>query len=49
LAERIGKFTLQRVQNNGEFSFRAEGKIDYFGDLHAWMVPGDGIGPNVCR
>jgi hypothetical protein len=40
LAERVGKFTLQRVESNGEFSFKAEGKMDYFGDLHAWMVPG---------
>ena len=40
LAERVGKFTLQRVRSNGEFSFKADGKIDFFGDLHAWMVPG---------
>jgi site-specific DNA recombinase len=40
LAERVGRFTLQRVQSNGKFSFKAEGKMDFFGDLHAWMVPG---------
>jgi hypothetical protein len=48
LAERVGKFTLHRVQSNGRFSFQADGKMDFFGDLHVWMVPGDGIGPNVC-
>jgi hypothetical protein len=47
LAERVGKFTLQRVQSNGKFSFKAEGKMDFFGDLHAWMVPGARIAPRV--
>jgi hypothetical protein len=49
LAERVGTFTLRRVHSNGKFSFKVEGGMDFFGDLHAWMVPGDGIGPNVCR
>ena len=42
LAEQIGKFTLERVSENGEISFKANGQIDFFGEeaLHAWMVPG---------
>ena len=40
LVERVGKFTLRTVQSNGESSFKADGKMDFFGDLHAWMVPG---------
>jgi hypothetical protein len=42
LAEQIGKFTLERVSENGEVSFKANGQIDFFGEevLHAWVVPG---------
>jgi hypothetical protein len=50
LAEQIGKFTLEQVSENGEVSFNANGQIDFFGEeaLHAWVVPGEGSGPNVC-
>lgn len=42
LAEQIGKFRLERVSEDGEVSFKANGQIDFLGEdaLHAWMVPG---------
>ena len=45
LAEQVGKFTLERVSENGEVSFKANGQIDFFGEriLRTWMVPGDRI------
>jgi signal transduction protein with GAF and PtsI domain len=47
LAEQIGKFTLERVSENGEVSFKANGQIDFFGEgnLHAWVVPGARLAP----
>jgi hypothetical protein len=32
LAEQIGTFTLQRVEENGKVSYKANGMIDFFGD-----------------
>ena len=32
LAEQIGKSTLERVEEGGNISFKASGKIDFFGD-----------------
>jgi hypothetical protein len=52
LAEQIGKFTLERVSENGEISFKANGQIDFLGEeslTRAWVVPGTRHGPNVCR
>jgi hypothetical protein len=41
LAEQIGKFTLERVSEDGAASFRANNQIDLAKmRLHAWMVPG---------
>jgi hypothetical protein len=42
LAEQIGKFTLERAEEDGKVSFKANGNIDFFGKrfLHAWVVPG---------
>jgi len=47
MAEQIGKFTLVRVSENGEVTFKANGQIDVFGGeaLHAWMVPGARFAP----
>jgi len=32
LAEQVGKFTLERVHSDGKVSFKANGKIDFFGE-----------------
>ena len=45
LAEQIGKFTLQRAEENGAFSFKADGSIDFFGDEAFTRVGGAG-GPD---
>jgi hypothetical protein len=45
LAEQIGKFTLERVNENGGVSFRANGNIDFFGEEILTRVGGAG-GPN---
>jgi len=51
LAEQIGKFTLERVEENGKVSFKANGNIDFFGEEAFTRVGGAGArhGPNVCR
>jgi DNA invertase Pin-like site-specific DNA recombinase len=47
LAEQVGKFTLERVSEGADISFKADAGIDFFGSeaLHAWVVPGAGIAP----
>src|SRR6266478_1188655 len=42
LAEQIGKFTLERVSENGEISFKANGEIDFFGEEAFTRVDGAG-------
>ena len=42
LAEQIGKFTLERVSENGEISFKANGEIDFFGEEAFTRVGGAG-------
>jgi hypothetical protein len=42
LAEQIGKFTLERVSENGEISFKANGQIDFFGEEALTRVGGAG-------
>jgi site-specific DNA recombinase len=42
LAEQIGKFTLQRVEENGVVSFKANGNIDFFGEEALTRVGGAG-------
>jgi hypothetical protein len=32
LPEQIGKFTLERVYDDGKVSFKANGRIDFFGE-----------------
>jgi hypothetical protein len=32
LAKQIGKFTLERIHEDGKFSFKADGQIDFFGE-----------------
>ncbi|HEY6264278.1 MAG TPA: hypothetical protein VIW93_05705, partial [Candidatus Acidoferrum sp.] len=46
LAEQIGKFTLERVSEGGNVSFKANGQIDFFGEEALTRVGGAG-GP-VC-
>jgi len=45
LAEQVGKFTLERVEENGALSFRANGNIDLFGEEAFTRVGGAG-GPD---
>ena len=45
LAEQVGKFTLERVSENGEVSFKANGEIDCFGDEAFTQLSGAG-GPD---
>ena len=45
LAEQIGKFTLERVVENGKVSFKANGNIDFFGEEALTQLSGAG-GPN---
>jgi len=48
LADRVGKFTLQRVQSNGRFSFQADGEIDLFWRLtRVDGAGGDRVAPSV--
>jgi len=42
LAEQIGKSTLERVEEGGNISFKASGKIDFFGDEALTRVGGAG-------
>jgi hypothetical protein len=42
LAEQIGNFTLERVQENGKISFKANGNIDFFGEEALTRVNGAG-------
>ena len=42
LAEQIGKFTLEQVSEGDKFSFRANGRIDFFGDEALTRVGGAG-------
>ena len=42
LAEQVGKFTLERVSENGEVSFKANGEIDCFGDEAFTQLSGAG-------
>ena len=42
LAEQIGKFTLERVEENGKVSFKANGNIDFFGEEAFTRVGGAG-------
>jgi hypothetical protein len=42
LAERIGKFTLERVEENCKVSFKANGNIDFFGEEALTRVGGAG-------
>jgi hypothetical protein len=48
LAEQIGKFTPERVSENGEIGFKANGQIDFFGEEALTRVGGAG-GPDRCR
>jgi hypothetical protein len=32
LADQVGKFTLERVETDGAVTFKANGKIDFFGE-----------------
>jgi hypothetical protein len=42
LAEQVGKFTLERVQEGGKIAFEANGKIDFFGDEALTRLSGAG-------
>ena len=42
LAEQVGKFTLQRVSEDGKVSFKADGQIDFFGEEALTRVGGAG-------
>ena len=42
LAEQIGRFTLQRVPEEGKLSFTANGNIDFFGEKSITRVDGAG-------
>jgi site-specific DNA recombinase len=42
LAERVGKFTLERISENGEVSFKANGEIDFFGEEAFTQLSGAG-------
>ena len=42
LAEQVGKFTLERVEENGALSFKANGNIDFFGEEAFTRVGGAG-------
>ena len=42
LAEQIGKFTLERVSENGEINFKANGQIDFLGEESLTRVGGAG-------
>jgi hypothetical protein len=42
LAEKVGKFTLERVYEDGKASFRANGKMDFFGEEALTRLSGAG-------
>jgi len=42
LADQIGKFKLERVNENGRISFKANGNIDFFGEEVLTRVGGAG-------
>ena len=42
LAEQVGKFTLRRVQEAGKTTFKASGKIDFFGEDALTQLSGAG-------
>lgn len=42
LAEQIGKFTIERVSENGEVTVKANGMIDFFGDEAFIQLSGAG-------
>jgi hypothetical protein len=42
LAEQIGKFTLERAEEDGKVSFKANGSIDFFGEEVLARVGGAG-------
>jgi hypothetical protein len=42
LAEQIGKFTLERAEEDGKVSFKANGNIDFFGEEVLTRVGGAG-------
>ena len=44
LADQIGKFKLERVNENGRISFKANGNIDFFGEEVLTRVGGAGGG-----
>jgi hypothetical protein len=45
LAEQVGKFTLQRVHEDGKITFKANGKIDFSGEEALTRLSGAG-GPS---
>jgi hypothetical protein len=47
LAEQIGKFTLERAEEDGKVSFKANGNIDFFGEEVLTRVGGAG-GPDCA-
>src|ERR1700739_2793246 len=42
LADQVGKFTLERVQSEGSVTFKANGKIDFFGEKALTQLSGAG-------
>jgi hypothetical protein len=42
LAEQVGKFTLEQVEEGGKISFKANGQIDFFGEEALTRVGGAG-------
>jgi len=42
LAEQVGKLTLERDDENGKISFKANGKIDFFGEEALTQLSGAG-------
>jgi hypothetical protein len=42
LADQVGKFTLERVETDGAVTFKANGKIDFFGENAVTQLSGAG-------
>jgi hypothetical protein len=42
LAEQVGKFTLEKVYDDGKVSFKANGRIDFFGEDVLTQLSGAG-------
>ena len=42
LAEQVGKFTLDKISENGEVSFNANGEMDLFGEEALTQLSGAG-------